>query len=517
MATSAGPQNHSHHLVLLTLIAVMISVFSMLGISYIRFLNSVKNKAPQNYEDFLKLKDSIISLSYPQICTTKDGKSFVQTSLSPTKVSTLVNKIPDGWTIYSDNMLGISFYHPKDWLVNEPFTDPDNVPGWEQINLEHENCTDPSNCTSSAETIINVQPNPGHLSVQELLKKYTPAYQSDPKLIDNLSVKELINANGIHYFKIEDTTDDVSKYTRQIFILLADKVVILNSSPSISGVLKDYQTPSAVKEMQIIDQLLETINFTKKTQPSEVVTCTSPRPKYCTKECLTNPPYLCGSNGKSYCSSCQACADTEVDWYRTQDNPCTSPTTTLVPETQPYNCCGQTELNQGYECLQGCSGPVARENEPAPPFSCLNPTMAYSRKTFGCPICLASNTYILTPQGSVKVTDLKVGMPVWSLDKEGNKIAVPILRISKTRVPQNHRISHLVLSDGRKLDVSPNHPDISGKPMSLLQPGDLYDKSVVLENSLLPYWDLFTYDLLPDSETGLYFANGILLQSTLKY
>ncbi len=182
---------------------------------------------------------------------------------------------------------------------------------------------------------------------------------------------------------------------------------------------------------------------------------------------------------------------------------------------QPYDCCGQTELNQGYECLQGCGAPVARENDPTPPLSCLNPTQAYSRKTFGCPICLASNTYISTPQGSVKVTNLKVGMLVWSVDKEGNKIAEPILRLSKTRVPQNHHVTHLVLSDGRKLDVSPNHPDVNSKPVSLLQPGDIYDKSVVMENTLITYWDDYTYDLLPDSETGFYFANGVLLGSSL--
>jgi len=128
--------------------------------------------------------------------------------------------------------------------------------------------------------------------------------------------------------------------------------------------------------------------------------------------------------------------------------------------SQPDNCCSQIQLQQGYECLQGCGGPHVRKNDPTPAYSCLNPTQAYSRKTFGCPICLASNTYISTPQGSVKVIDLKVGMPVWSVDKEGNKISVPILRLTKTRTPQNHRVTRLILSDGRRLDVSPNHPDM---------------------------------------------------------
>lgn len=153
MATSSDPQNHSHHLILLTSIAVMISVFSILGISYLRFLNSVKNNSPQNYQDCVKLKDSIITLSYPQTCTTKDGKSFVQ--------STLVNS-------------------------------PTSIPS----------------------------------------------------------------------------------------------------------------RPTTINENKIF--------------------CQDPRPEICTEECLLPPPYLCGSNGKSYCTSCQTCADSEVDWYRMQDNPCSS-------------------------------------------------------------------------------------------------------------------------------------------------------------------------------------------------
>ena len=51
--------------------------------------------------------------------------------------------------------------------------------------------------------------------------------------------------------------------------------------------------------------------------------CKSPRPQACTEECLLPPPYLCGSNGKSYCTKCQACADKKVEWYQFQDEPCT--------------------------------------------------------------------------------------------------------------------------------------------------------------------------------------------------
>ena len=47
-----------------------------------------------------------------------------------------------------------------------------------------------------------------------------------------------------------------------------------------------------------------------------------------------------------------------------------------------------------------------------------------------------------------------------------------------------------------------------------LQAGDRYDDSVVVSVTLLPYAGA-TWDLLPSGPTGTYFANGVLLGSTL--
>ncbi len=55
------------------------------------------------------------------------------------------------------------------------------------------------------------------------------------------------------------------------------------------------------------------------------VFCPNPpgiRPEVCTMECIQNPPYICGSNGKSYCNACQACSNKSVSWYITQEKPC---------------------------------------------------------------------------------------------------------------------------------------------------------------------------------------------------
>lgn len=55
---------------------------------------------------------------------------------------------------------------------------------------------------------------------------------------------------------------------------------------------------------------------------AEKVLCEESRPQVCTMECIVNPPYICGSDGESYCSACQACANSEVEWYVMQDEPC---------------------------------------------------------------------------------------------------------------------------------------------------------------------------------------------------
>jgi len=107
-------------------------------------------------------------------------------------------------------------------------------------------------------------------------------------------------------------------------------------------------------------------------------------------------------------------------------------------------------------------------------------------------------------------------MKVYSVNEQGKKIVVDIIKVSSTQAPASHRVVHLTLSDGRELWVSPNHPTIDGLEAGQLQVGQNYDGSIILSSELIPYWDNKTYDLLPNSETGFYFANSILMGSTLK-
>jgi hypothetical protein len=129
--------------------------------------------------------------------------------------------------------------------------------------------------------------------------------------------------------------------------------------------------------------------------------------------------------------------------------------------------------------------------------------------------CLSFASRIATPLGDIPVTALKVGDLVWTLDSAGNRAVRSLTRISRVAAP-NHRVVHLVLADGRALDVSASHPLVAGRLVGDLEVGDKYDGSVVVETVLKQYEGVATYDILPAGDTGYYWANGILMGSTLK-
>ncbi len=132
-----------------------------------------------------------------------------------------------------------------------------------------------------------------------------------------------------------------------------------------------------------------------------------------------------------------------------------------------------------------------------------------------CPICLAAHTLIDTPRGQVPVEDLRPGDPVWTADAAGVRTAAIILQAVRVPVPPSHRVEHIVLSDGRELWASPGHPLTDGRELGDLRPGDWLDGAPVTLLELVPYDQPATYDLLPSGGTGFYWADGILVGSTL--
>jgi hypothetical protein len=133
-----------------------------------------------------------------------------------------------------------------------------------------------------------------------------------------------------------------------------------------------------------------------------------------------------------------------------------------------------------------------------------------------CPICLAAATLIATPGGPVPVTDIRKGMLVWTERADGSRIAEPVLEVGSMAVPAGHLMVQLLLADGRNLLVSPGHKTADGRPAGTLKAGDELDGSTITRAELVPYQGARTYDLLPGGPTGQYWANGILLSSTLK-
>ena len=132
-----------------------------------------------------------------------------------------------------------------------------------------------------------------------------------------------------------------------------------------------------------------------------------------------------------------------------------------------------------------------------------------------CPICLAERTLIDTPAGQVPVERLYPGMQVWTLDRKGLRMITTVLKVGKTVVPTQHQVVHLRLEDGRQLWVSPGHPTADGRIVGQLLPGDMLDGSRLLAVERLVYSGYATYDLLPAGDTSFYWANGILIASTL--
>ena len=134
---------------------------------------------------------------------------------------------------------------------------------------------------------------------------------------------------------------------------------------------------------------------------------------------------------------------------------------------------------------------------------------------YGCPICLAGNAFIDTPLGLMSVKELQIGMPVWTTDKTGRRVFAVITKTSKVPVPPTHRMVHLVLSDGRELLVSPGHPTVDARKVGDFKPGDVYNHALVVSAERVSYNESATYDILPSGDTGFYWANGILVGSTL--
>jgi hypothetical protein len=132
-----------------------------------------------------------------------------------------------------------------------------------------------------------------------------------------------------------------------------------------------------------------------------------------------------------------------------------------------------------------------------------------------CPICLALGTRIATPSGERAVQDLRVGDVVWTVDANGARTAAPLVSVGSAPVPATHLVVRLALEDERLVYVSPGHPTADGRRVGDLAAGDVLDGARIASVERVTYAGGATYDILPAGATGAYWANGVLLGSTL--
>lgn len=170
-------------------------------------------------------------------------------------------------------------------------------------------------------------------------------------------------------------------------------------------------------------------------------------------------------------------------------------------------CCGANCCNAGELCCDvpgpignmiGCFAPNAGGTCPAGCNSCR---------------CASPDTPIATPSGERPIASLSAGDLVYSVD-HGAIVAVPIREAQ--RIPaKDHIVMRVELAGGRVLEISPRHPTADGRSFADLAAGGELDGEAVVSARLVPYRYDFTYDILPASDTGTYFAAGARIGSTM--
>jgi hypothetical protein len=113
------------------------------------------------------------------------------------------------------------------------------------------------------------------------------------------------------------------------------------------------------------------------------------------------------------------------------------------------------------------------------------------------------------------VTDLKLGEAVWTQATGGGRLAARVAAIGSVAFPLGHDAIRIELSDGRAVTASAGHPTADGRKVGELRAGDRLDGATVAAATVVHLDDGATYDLLPSGPTGTYWADGVLLGSTL--
>lgn len=128
-------------------------------------------------------------------------------------------------------------------------------------------------------------------------------------------------------------------------------------------------------------------------------------------------------------------------------------------------------------------------------------------------VCASPETPIATPDGDRPIASLRVGDLVYSVEDDA-VVVVPIVQTRQNPV-EDHQVVHVTLESGVTLAISGLHPTADGRAFSDLRAGDELDGASILGVEVVAYPHRYTYDILPGTETGTYYAGGVLIGSTL--
>lgn len=98
--------------------------------------------------------------------------------------------------------------------------------------------------------------------------------------------------------------------------------------------------------------------------------------------------------------------------------------------------------------------------------------------------------------------------------EQGRVVAVPVVGVRRVPAP-HHVVRRVRLEGGATLSISAPHPTADGRTFGDLVAGDRLDGVPIESVEVVPYGFDATYDILPGSSSGAYFADGVLIGSTL--
>jgi len=221
--------------------------------------------------------------------------------------------------------------------------------------------------------------------------------------------------------------------------------------------------------------------------------------KCCGPECVNtgNDINNCGTCGTVCPGPGPFCNNGKCDKAPCQGVTCTGTATCCEAE-----CCKSDELCCNVNAGASRTACTAATDKGTCPLGCAK-----------C-VCTAPNTPIATPSGERAISELKVGDRIYSVHL-GKLVAVPIILTNRVPVTGLHHMVEVRLTTGRVLSISPSHPTSDGRTFGDLAKGDELDGVVLDSVRRVPYTEAYTYDVLPDSDSGSYFAGGVLIGTTL--